>query len=317
VSDARLIVGNDERDDAAVYDLGDGSGVISTTDFFTPVVDDAYDFGRIASVNAFSDVWAMGGAPLMAIGILGWPIDKLPAELANRVIEGARSVCSGVGVVLAGGHSIDNPEPIFGLSVTGRVQLDCLKRNSGGQPGDRLLLTKPLGTGILTTALKRGLLDATACTLATNVMLGDNRIGVELASMPGVHAMTDITGFGLLGHAREMALGAGLAADIDVAAVPLIDDELLQSCLELGAVPGGTQRNWDSYGPYVGGLEGTNRGNTRNILCDPQTAGGLLIAADPESVHAVTALGEAQGLSVHEIGSLAFGDSGTLRVHTG
>src|SRR5690554_372578 len=203
LSDVRLLVGNDSRDDAAVYDLGNGEAIISTTDFFMPIVDDPYTFGRIAAVNAISDVYAMGGTPLLAIAILGWPIDKLAPEVARQVLEGGRAACKEAGIVLAGGHSIDNPEPIFGLAVTGRVAIDQLKRNNGAVAGSRLYLTKPLGVGILTTAQKKGLLKSEHEHIAPESMTQLNKMGQELAAIAGVKALTDVTGFGLLGHLSE------------------------------------------------------------------------------------------------------------------
>lgn len=298
-----------------MYDLGDGTGVVSTTDFFMPVVDDPFDFGRIASVNALSDVWAMGGKPLMALAVLGWPVEKLPAELANRVVEGARAVCRDVGVVLAGGHSIDNPEPVFGLAVTGRVKLSDLKRNSTGQAGDVLLLTKPIGTGILTTALKRGLIGPDRAQLALDVMLQDNRIGSELAGYSQVHAVTDVTGFGLLGHVHEMAMGAGCGAIIDYDAVPVISASVLSQCLRAGMIPGGTKRNWQSYGDYVRGFDSESSDLAKAILCDPQTAGGLLLSVAPAGLSDIMGLMDAHNVSVTVIGQLASGPAGNITVH--
>ncbi|MBT9559719.1 MAG: selenide, water dikinase SelD [Myxococcales bacterium] len=274
--DARLLVGNGERDDAAVYDLGDGTAIISTTDFFMPIVDDPTDFGRIASVNAISDVYAMGGTPMLAIAILGWPVDKLPAEVAGLVTEGARIACSEAGIPLAGGHSIDSPEPIFGLAVTGRVRIDHLKRNGGAAPGDLLYLTKPLGVGILTTAEKRGKLRPEDATVARDSMLRLNRLGELFGGQPWVHALTDVTGFGLLGHLREMCTASGTTARLDMGAVPRFD--AVAHYLAEGCVPGGTHRNWASYGASVGPMDDM----TRLLLADPQTSGGLLVAVAPE-----------------------------------
>ena len=271
-----LLVGNDSRDDAAVLDLGNGEAVISTTDFFMPIVDDAYDFGRIASANAISDVYAMGGQPLMAIAILGWPIDKLAPEIAGRVIEGSRAICAEAGIPLAGGHSIDSPEPIFGLAVTGRVAVQHLKRNDTATEGNLLYLTKKLGVGILTTAQKKGLLREEHAHLAADQMRQLNKVGVALGALDSVQALTDVTGFGLLGHLIEMAGGSGLSAVIDfekVPKLPFIEDYLAQK-----SFPGGTVRNWQSYGHKVADLTETQR----YILADPQTSGGLLIAVSPE-----------------------------------
>ena len=233
-SHPNLIVGNESRDDAAVFDLGDGSGIVSTTDFFMPIVDDPFDFGRVAATNAISDVYAMGGQPLMAIAILGWPVDKLAPEVAAMVIDGARSVCAQANICLAGGHSIDAPEPIFGLAVTGRVELKYLQRNDQAQAGDRLMLTKPLGVGILTTAEKRGILRVEDVNLARDNMVKLNDIGAKLAPLKGVHAMTDVTGFGLMGHLVEVCEGSQLQAQIDFESVPLLTD--LQHYLDQGCV---------------------------------------------------------------------------------
>ena len=273
-----LLVGNDARDDAAVLDLGDGRGLVSTTDFFMPIVDDAHTFGRIAAANAISDVYAMGGRPVLAIGILGWPIDRLPAEVAAAVLAGARSLCDEAGLALAGGHSIDSPEPIFGLAVNGLVDLDHLKKNDGAQAGDLLFLTKPLGVGLLATAEKRGLLRPEHVGLAARWMTRLNDVGVALASLDGVTAMTDVTGFGLLGHLGEVCAASGVAAELEVAAVPRLPG--VDAYIELGAVPGGTRRNWDSYGATV--AEGLSDAG-RALLCDPQTSGGLLVCARSEA----------------------------------
>ncbi|MCA6361474.1 MAG: selenide, water dikinase SelD [Bacteroidetes bacterium] len=273
-NDPRLLVGHDKKDDAAVYDLGNGKAVISTTDFFMPIVDDAFDFGRIASVNAISDVYAMGGKPLMAIAILGWPINKVPAELAGRVLEGARTVCREAGIPLAGGHSIDNEEPLFGLAVTGEVTLANLRQNSTAKAGDVLFLTKPLGVGILTTAQKKGLVQPAHFQNAVNAMLTLNSAGAVFGNLAYVHAMTDVTGFGLLGHLGEMADGSGLSAEVNYHALPLLPEighYIAQNC-----IPGGTKRNWDSYGAGIEGVTDENR----PVLCDPQTSGGLLVAVD-------------------------------------
>ena len=276
--DAALLVGNDARDDAAVYDLGDGQAIISTTDFFMPIVDDPHTFGRIAAANAISDVYAMGGSPLIAIAILGWPIDTLDASVAGAVLEGGRAACAEAGIALAGGHSIDSPEPIFGLAVTGRVEKQHLKRNDTAQAGDHLYLTKPLGIGMLTTAEKRDILQPEDEGRASEVMTQLNKIGEELGRRSDVHAMTDVTGFGLLGHLVEMCAGSGVRAHINFDSVALITD--LSYYLEQACSPGGTRRNWDSYGGQIGSLSDDQRA----LLCDPQTSGGLLVAVDPEGV---------------------------------
>ncbi|MDB5136937.1 MAG: selD [Mucilaginibacter sp.] len=273
-TDSRLLVGNDKRDDAAVYDLGNGTALISTTDFFMPIVDDAYDFGRIASANAISDVYAMGGKPILAIAILGWPIDKLPAELAQKVLEGARAVCAEAGISLAGGHSIDCPEPVFGLAVNGIVDIKNLKQNSTATAGCRLYLTKALGVGILTTAQKKGILRPEHTGIAFESMVKLNKIGEPLGKLAYVKAMTDVTGFGLLGHLSEMCEGSNMQAIIEFDKVPKID--VLDEYLEQNSIPGGTDRNWTSYGHKIGKL--TDR--EKHILADPQTSGGLLVAVE-------------------------------------
>ena len=298
---AQLLVGNDSKDDAAVYDLGNGQAVISTTDFFMPIVDDPFDFGQIASVNAISDIYAMGGTPLMAIAILGWPLEKLPPAVAARVIEGSRAACERAGIPLAGGHSIDCPEPIFGLAVTGRVPLDQLQKNAAAQPGDVLFLTKPLGVGIVTTTQKRGNVDPDHLAAAVNSMQTLNEVGAELSALPGVHAMTDVTGFGLLGHLVELCEGSGLQAELDVAHVPLLSGERLRHYHGLGCVPGGSKRNWASYGHHVAEVDGFER----DVLCDPQTSGGLLLSVCPDYAAAVEAILTEAGLPARAIGSLS------------
>jgi selenide,water dikinase len=288
-------VGNHSKDDAAVYDLQNGTALISTTDFFMPIVDDPYNFGRIASANAISDVYAMGGDPIMAIAILGWPINVLPPAVARRVIEGSKSICLEAGIPLAGGHSIDSPEPIFGLAVNGLVGINNLKQNNTAKKGDVLLLTKKLGVGILTTAEKKNQLREEDKLLAANQMMQLNKIGSLVAKIPGVHAMTDVTGFGLLGHLIEMAEGSGLSAVVEFSKVPLISDKLVDY-VEKGAVPGGTNRNWDSYGHKVKLEDNDAALLHRNILADPQTSGGLLISASRESLDEVVTIMNEQGL---------------------
>jgi len=281
----KLIVGNHTKDDAAVYDLGNGTALISTTDFFMPIVDDPFEFGRIAAANAISDVYAMGGKPILAIAILGWPINIIPPEIAQRVIEGARSICVEAGIPLAGGHSIDSPEPIFGLAVNGLVDVKNIKQNNNAKEGDLLFLTKPLGVGILTTAEKKGLLQPEHNGLAAKQMMQLNNAGKLLGKIEGVHAMTDVTGFGLLGHLVEMAEGSGLSALIDFENVPLIIVDL-NFYVDQKCVPGGTNRNWDSYEDKIGNISDYQK----TILADPQTSGGLLIAVDHNSVSDVKEL---------------------------
>ncbi|MGV3586766.1 MAG: selenide, water dikinase SelD [Adhaeribacter sp.] len=271
-----LLVGNHSRDDAAVYAIGNGQAIISTTDFFMPIVDDAFDFGRIASANAISDVYAMGGSPLMAIAVLGWPLDKLPPEVAQKVIEGSRSICAEAGIPLAGGHSIDSPEPIFGLAVTGMVALENLKQNNTATAGCELYLTKPLGVGILTTAQKKGILKPEHAALAPQQMMQLNKIGADLGKIKFVKALTDVTGFGLLGHLAEVCEGSNLTAEIYFDAIPRLPE--IDEYLAQKAFPGGTTRNFDSYGHKISPLTDYQKG----VLCDPQTSGGLLVAVEPE-----------------------------------
>ncbi|QIX62009.1 selenide, water dikinase SelD [Hymenobacter lutimineralis] len=296
--DDKLLVGNSSRDDAAVYDIGGGQALISTTDFFMPIVDDAYDFGRIASANAISDVYAMGGRPVLAIAVLGWPIDKLAPEVARRVIEGSRSICLEAGIPLAGGHSIDSPEPIFGLAVTGLLAIENLKRNDTATAGCELYLTKPLGVGMLTTAQKRGLLQPEHEQIAPLSMMQLNKIGADLGQLTGVRAMTDVTGFGLLGHLSEVCEGSGLTAEIDFAKVPLLPEAEIYR--QQKAIPGGTVRNWDSYGHKIGALTEEQR----QWLCDPQTSGGLLVCVEPTERAAAQAVFAKYGLALESFGTL-------------
>lgn len=297
-ADSALLVGNGTRDDAAAYDLGNGEVILSTTDFFMPIADDPFDFGRIAAANAISDIYAMGGTPLMAIAILGWPVDKLPPELAGRVVDGGRSICTEAGIVLAGGHSIDSPEPIFGLAVTGRVRREHLRQNATGQVGDVLYLTKPLGIGILTTAQKQKKLLPEHEGLARDWMCRLNKVGAALSPLAGVTAMTDVTGFGLLGHLLEVCQGADVGAVLDFVEVPVIGPAL--DYLRQGAIPGGTLRNFDSFGDKVGELNEERK----HILCDPQTSGGLLVAVRPQACSEVEAVLEQAGIEPRRVGRL-------------
>lgn len=276
-NDPNLLVGYGSRDDAAVYDSGLGEALISTTDFFLPIVDDPFDFGRIAATNAISDVYAMGGQPIMAVAILGWPVEKIDPAHAREVLQGARAVCKAAGIPLAGGHSIDSAEPIFGLAVTGSIRKENIKRNDSAKPGDLLYLTKPLGTGILTTALKRGLLKPGEYERVVEVMCVLNKAGEELGRMPGVHAMTDVTGFGLAGHLLEMTGQHTCSAEINLNAIPVIEG--VDAYMSAFVFPDNTTRNYSTYNPLLSGMDGTEF----ILLCDPQTSGGLLIAIDPAS----------------------------------
>lgn len=301
-----LLVDNGSRDDAAVYDLGNGTAVVSTTDFFMPIVDDPFDFGRIAATNAISDIYAMGGEPLMAISVFGWPLDKLPLEIGRQVIEGGRQVCHEAGAALAGGHSIDAPEPIFGLAVTGAVSTRHIKRNNSAKPGDRLYLTKPLGVGILTTAQKQKKLQTEHTNIAVEAMCELNSIGAELGKLDAVHAMTDVTGFGLAGHLIEICEGSGVSAVIDFERLPLLPhalDYLAQDCF-----PGGTMRNIDSAGERLGHASDQQK----KILCDPQTSGGLLVCVGQDSEEAFLRLASVEGRELKSIGEIVDKEAGPL-----
>lgn len=269
-----LLVGNESKDDAAVYELENGNCIVSTTDFFMPIVDDPFTFGAIASVNAISDVYAMGGKPVMAIAILGWPVNKIPAGVAKIVLEGSRDVCQKASIPLAGGHSIDCPEPVFGLAVTGTISKKHLKRNNTAREGSLLYLTKPLGIGVVTTAGKRGIVKEEHLQKAVQTMLTLNSLGADVGKLDYVSAMTDITGFGLLGHLVEVCEGSGLSAEIEFDKIPVFD--FLDQYLQQKSVPGGTERNWESYGKKISHVTEVQK----LILADPQTSGGLLIAVD-------------------------------------
>lgn len=298
-SDPNLLVGNSHKDDAAVYQVSDDLAVINTVDFFTPIVDDPFDFGRIAAANAISDVYAMGGKPVFANAILSWPVEKIAPELAAKVLEGAKDICKRAGIELAGGHSIAAKDPIFGLSVNGIVHPRKIKTNQGSKPGDLIFLTKPLGIGILATALKRqkiqekdyvSLLD-TACKL--------NSVGMVLGNHEEVHAMTDVTGFGLLGHLIEMAEGAELSAQIDISKLPLIAG--IQDYINQFIFPDNTYRNWNAFSSKTKGVVGMDLVK----LCDPQTSGGLLIAVAPENKGWFDETMKLQNQPVWEIGQFS------------
>ena len=298
IHDPRLLVGNETRDDAAVYDLGNGTSVISTTDFFMPIVDDPFEFGQIAATNAISDIYAMGGKPLMAIAIFGWPIKKLTPEIAAQVIEGGRHACKLAGIALAGGHSIDAPEPIFGLAVTGQVDNEQIKRNSQASANCDLFLTKPLGIGILTTAEKNKCLKPEHSRIATETMLQLNKHGADFASLPYVSAMTDVTGFGLMGHLVEICEGSGLNAVVNYQAVPKLAE--IENYIALGCSPGGAQRNFDSYGNKLSDMTELQR----KILCDPQTSGGLLVAVEKAHSDEFMKLAKTFDLDLQPLGKL-------------
>ncbi|MCP4498994.1 MAG: selenide, water dikinase SelD [Deltaproteobacteria bacterium] len=313
-ADDRLLVGNDARDDAAAYLLGDDADdalvALSTTDFFMPIVDDPYMFGRIASANAISDIYAMGGKPIMALAILGWPVDKIAPEVAGEVIRGSRAICKEAGFALAGGHSIDSPEPIFGLAVSGVVEKKHLKRNHSGKKGDLLLLTKAIGVGILTTALKKGLLKEEDEGVAAASMMKLNDVGAKMAHIEGVNALTDVTGFGLLGHLVEVCQGSKLSAQVELSKIQLLTN--LDFYLDKGTLPGGTGRNWESYGHHISELSD----RARTLLADPQTSGGLLLAVAPDALSEVQKVLTAAGLEgfCEPIGELQEREEGSVVV---
>ena len=296
--DPNLLVGNETADDAAVYDLGNGTAIISTTDFFMPIVDDPFDFGRIAATNAISDIFAMGGKPIMGIAILGFPTNVLPAEVAQKIVDGGRFACHQAGIALAGGHSIDSPEPIFGLAVTGVIDTEKVKRNASAKSGCKLYMTKPLGIGILTTAEKKGKLKPEHQGLATAAMCQMNSIGSQFSQVEGVTAMTDVTGFGLLGHLIEICEGSNLSAVVFADKIKTLDG--VKDYIAQGCVPGGTGRNFESYGHKVGVLTEEQKA----ILCDPQTSGGLLVAVEPNSVQTVIEIAKEAGIDLYEVGEL-------------
>jgi selenide,water dikinase len=276
----QLLVGNETADDAAVWQLPDGTCLIATTDFFMPVVDDPHDFGRIAATNAISDVYAMGGTPIFALAILGMPLGKMPLEICREILAGGAAACAGAGIPVAGGHSIDTAEPIYGLAVIGTARPEHIRRNAGARPGDALILTKPLGVGIYANALRKGALDVAgyADLLAATTQL--NRVGAALGREPAVHAMTDVTGFGLLGHGLEMARASNATLHLDAAAVPLLPQAM--ALAGQGFVTGASQRNWDSYGAGITLPAGLPQ-VMRDLLTDAQTSGGLLVACDPDA----------------------------------
>ena len=293
-TDKNLLVGNSSRDDAAVLDMGNGTALISTTDFFMPIVDDALEFGKIAAANSISDIYAMGGKPVLAIAILGWPVDKLPTSLAQKVTEGARMICREAGISLAGGHSIDSPEPFFGLAVNGIVDIENLKRNDSATVGDILYLTKPVGVGIFSTAVKRNVISQDHLQVLTDQLTTLNKVGEALGKISGVSAMTDVTGFGLAGHLIEMADGSGLSAEIDYSKIPFLEG--VSDYLSKRIIPDATYRNWNSYGKKINFEKNVNVMEAFSTLPDPQTNGGLLFAVNPASVPAVEKLLMQSGL---------------------
>jgi selenide, water dikinase len=293
IPDDKLLIGNSSKDDAAVYDQGDGNCLVFTTDFFMPVVDDAYDFGRIGAANALSDVYAMGGKPILALSVLGWPVDTLDVMEARPVLEGGRDQCAKAGVPVAGGHSIDSPEPFYGLAVIGQIRKENIKSNSGAKPGDLIYYTKSLGIGLLSTAEKHSTLLEKDKGLAAEEMLKMNTIGEKLGKLSGVTAMTDVTGFGLLGHLIEICEGSKTSAEIDYSALTFLTD--LSYYVSAGALAKGLKENWNSYGTKVSELKEP----VRSVLADPQTSGGLLITLSPDERSVLEKILAAEGLSDH------------------
>ena len=301
-----LLVGTQTSDDAAVWRLNDTQALVATTDFFTPIVDDPFDFGRIAAANALSDIYAMGGTPIMALALLGMPLGKVSAATASRILEGGASVCAQAGIPVAGGHSIDSAEPLYGLVAIGLVHPNRVLRNSAAQAGDVLILTKGLGIGVFSAALKRGELSAADYATMIGSATQLNAIGPGLAGLPGVHAMTDVTGFGLLGHALELCRGAGLSARLHAGRVPLLPGA--EALARAGVATGAAARNWASYGGAVTGAD-TLPEWRRGLLCDPQTSGGLLVAAADAAVVLGVVRAAGFGLSA-VVGEVVAGESG-------
>jgi selenide,water dikinase len=303
---SKLLVGNETGDDAAVWCLSDEHCILSTTDFFTPIVDDPYDFGQIAAANALSDIFAMGGRPVMALAILGMPVGKLPAEVVRSILRGGADICAQVGVPVAGGHSIDVPEPIYGLAVTGICTLSSVRRNGGARPGDALLLSKPLGVGIYSAAFKRGLLDARDYRVLIETTTLLNTVGSQLGTNEAVHAMTDVTGFGLAGHALEIARASGAVVRIEADALPLLGET--ERFAREGVLTGASQRNWQSYKDSVELPEAMPEWQ-RGILCDPQTSGGLLIACSPEAASLILEILRSAGhFAATQVGTIEAGE---------
>lgn len=298
-----LISGNTGGEDAAVWDLGNDKYLLSTTDFFTPIVDDPFDFGRIAAANSISDIYAMGGTPVLALSILAWPTEKLPSSIASEVLRGARSICQEAGIAIGGGHSIENPEPVFGLSVNGLVEKAHLKRNDQIQEDDVLILTKPLGSGILTTAMKRNLLSQNQKQDLVNELVKLNKIGEKLGKIEAVHAMTDVTGFGIIGHLLEM-LGEGkYSAEVNYSQIPLMNG--VEEMVAKFVYADNTMRNWKAYNEKVQGING----ESLITLCDPQTNGGLLLAVDSDKLSRVEEVLVGEGQFYKMIGRIKLKDN--------
>lgn len=305
----RLLVGNETADDAAVWALDDGTCVVATTDFFTPMVDDPRDFGRIAATNAISDVYAMGGRPIMALAILGMPVGKIAPEMVAEILKGGASICAEAGIPVAGGHSIDTPEPIYGLAVIGTCRREEVRRNADARAGDALILTKPIGVGIYSAAIKREVLPegGYADFMATTTRL--NAVGMELARDPAVHAITDVTGFGVLGHGLELARGAGLTLAIEADALPLLP--AAEALARDGCVTGASHRNWTAFAEAVTLPDGFPDWR-RHLLTDPQTSGGLLVTCAPEAADAMLARIRAAGFV--QAARIGWAEAGPARV---
>jgi selenide, water dikinase len=307
----QLLVGIETADDAAVYQLNDEQALIATTDFFMPIVDDPYDFGRIAATNAISDVYAMGGTPIMALALVGMPIEVLPLETIGLILKGGESICAEAGIPIAGGHTIDSVEPIYGLVVMGLVHPKRIKRNADARAGDVLVLGKPIGVGVLSAALKKDALDAEGYRRMIESTTQLNKPGAELAAMPGVHALTDVTGFGLAGHSLELARGAGLGVCIEWSKVPLLPG--VRELAERGMATGASARNWAGYGRDVSLPEGFSAVD-RALLTDPQTSGGLLVSCERATAHAVLALFARQGFAHAAVIGEVTAEAGRLTV---
>ncbi|MFO1166766.1 MAG: selenide, water dikinase SelD [Rhodoblastus sp.] len=304
---ANLLVGTETGDDAAVYRLDDGNCIIATTDFFMPMVDDPFDFGRVAATNAISDVYAMGGTPIMALAILGMPVDKIPADMVRRILDGGRAICAEAGIPVAGGHSIDCPEPVYGLAVIGTCREENIRRNSAARPGDALILTKALGVGVYSSAVKKNLIDGDMYAEMVGSMTTLNKIGASLAKDADVHAITDVTGFGLLGHALEMAQGSGATITIEEGKLPFLKEAA--ALVQKGCVTGASHRNWSSYGEHVVLPDGCDDWR-RHLLTDPQTSGGLLVACKAERAEEIAARIVAEGYPfARVIGRVSAGDA--------
>lgn len=304
-----LMVGIETADDAAVYKLNDEQALIATTDFFMPIVDDPYDFGRIAATNAISDVYAMGGTPIMALALVGMPINKLPLDVIGKIIQGGESICAEAGIPIAGGHTIDSVEPIYGLVVMGLVHPSKIKRNADAKAGDKLILGKPIGVGVLSAALKKEALDAEGYAAMIENTTKLNKPGQALSALPGVHALTDVTGFGLLGHLLELARGAQLTARLNMAQIPLLPR--VQALAEAGYVTGASGRNWAGYGHEVTLTDAITPAQ-QMLLTDPQTSGGLLVSCAADAVEDVLAIFRREGFAhAAVIGEMA---SGVARV---